>query len=326
MKEYASDQFDDFGFTIVDECHHIAAEVFSRSLPKINSYYSLGLSATPNRPDGLSKIFHMYLGPMIYKLATRMDSKVRINTIKFHDNNPEYRKEEMTAYGVMCVPRMVTNIVNNMNRNILINCIIEKLVLDGHKILVLSDRRDHLAVIHSMVEKYIDVGYYVGGMKQKDLDISAKKTVILGTYPMSSEGLNIPELNSAVFTTSKSSIEQSIGRIVRKAHEKMPVAFDIVDEFSIFPRQYLKREKVYKRLNYDIHELHVYANSNSSENTFKYALDQPYTNKALLKKKATRTTQKTLVVKKMDSSSSSDEADDDDEDEQEQCMIMSDGE
>ena len=47
IKEYEPEIFEDFGFTIVDECHHIAAEVFSRSLPKITSYYSLGLSATP---------------------------------------------------------------------------------------------------------------------------------------------------------------------------------------------------------------------------------------------------------------------------------------
>ena len=50
MKEYDIDEtFGNFGFTIVDECHHISAEVFCRSLPKINSMYSLGLSATPRK-------------------------------------------------------------------------------------------------------------------------------------------------------------------------------------------------------------------------------------------------------------------------------------
>jgi superfamily II DNA or RNA helicase len=182
-------------------------------------------------------------------------------------------------FGKVCVPRMVTNIVNNGNRNILINCIIKRLVEEDRRILVLSDRRDHLKAIHDMVQQYTSVGYYVGGMKQKDLDISAQKTVILGTYPMSSEGLNIPELDTAVFTTSKSSIEQSIGRIVRKVHEKIPLAIDIVDEFSVFPRQYVKREKVYRKLNYDIYEMHVYADTKSTENTFNYALDKPYKKK-----------------------------------------------
>ena len=37
MKDLSKDTFDDIGHVIIDECHHIGAEVFSRSLPKINS-------------------------------------------------------------------------------------------------------------------------------------------------------------------------------------------------------------------------------------------------------------------------------------------------
>ena len=57
MKDYPESLFNDYGFCIVDECHHIAAEVFSRSLSKVNSQFMLGLSATPKRKDGLSKVF-----------------------------------------------------------------------------------------------------------------------------------------------------------------------------------------------------------------------------------------------------------------------------
>ena len=54
-----------FGFTIIDECHHIGAEVFSRALPKITTKYMLGLSI-PLKKDGLSKVFEWYLGDMVY--------------------------------------------------------------------------------------------------------------------------------------------------------------------------------------------------------------------------------------------------------------------
>ncbi len=272
------DSDDDIG-CVVHNCHHISAEVFSRALPKINCWYSIGLSATPNRADGLQKVMHHYLGPMIYRIDKRDDRKVRVNVIRFKDNNPEYSSEELSVYGKVCVPRMVTNIVNFTNRNILINCIIKRLVADKRHVLVLSDRREHLNVIYNMVKEYTTVGFYVGGMKQKDLDISAKMDVVLGTYPMSSEGLNIPDLDAAVFTTSKSSIEQSIGRIIRKAHERMPVAFDIVDGFSVFPRQYSKREKVYKKLNYDVYELNIKSENNSNEASFDYQLDKTYKKK-----------------------------------------------
>ena len=280
MKDYEPELFEEFGLTIIDECHHIAAEVFSRALPKINSYYMLGLSATPNRADGLSKVFHHYLGPFIYKIMTRNDEqKVRVHTIYYSDNHPDYSREELTAFNKVCVPKMVTNIVNCGNRNLLINCLIKRLVADGRKILVLSDRRDHLSCIYSMAYQYATVGYYMGGMKQKELDISAEKQVILGTYPMSSEGLNIPDLDTAIFTTSKSSIEQSIGRIVRKVHQRQPYAFDIVDDFSVFPRQYYKREKVYKKFQYELYETHIDTNEKTNANSFEYQLDHGFKQK-----------------------------------------------
>ena len=52
MKNYPQTMFESFGLTIVDEVHHIAAEVFVRSLFKIVTKYVLGLSATMQRKDG----------------------------------------------------------------------------------------------------------------------------------------------------------------------------------------------------------------------------------------------------------------------------------
>ena len=75
QKEYEPKVFKEFGFTILDECHHIGAEVFSRALPVIGSRWNLGLSATPDRTDGLSKVFYWHLGPLLY--PTKNDMQVR---------------------------------------------------------------------------------------------------------------------------------------------------------------------------------------------------------------------------------------------------------
>ena len=56
-KEYKSGTFEPFGLAIFDECHHLGAEVFSKSLMKVGCKYTLGLSATPDRNDGLTKVF-----------------------------------------------------------------------------------------------------------------------------------------------------------------------------------------------------------------------------------------------------------------------------
>jgi superfamily II DNA or RNA helicase len=282
QKEYDVDLFDSFGLVIVDESHHISAEVFSRSLPKINSFYSLGLSATPNRTDGLSKVFYMYLGPMIYKSDKRPDKKIRVNAIRYMDRNEDYSREETSVIGKACLPKMITNIVNHDARNHMIETLVYKLVhsneAEPRKILLLSDRRDHLEDFYKRCSKFASVGFYVGGMKQKDLDISEKQQVILGTYPMSSEGLDIGDLNTVIFTTPKSNIEQSIGRIVRKQHAIEPLAFDIIDDFSVFPNQYKKRLQIYKKLEYDIYELRIKVKDYlPTSNPFDMLLDEPYT-------------------------------------------------
>ena len=54
MKQYPPEVFESFGLTI-DETHHIAVEVFVRSLFQVVTKNVLGLSATMQRKDGLTK-------------------------------------------------------------------------------------------------------------------------------------------------------------------------------------------------------------------------------------------------------------------------------
>ena len=62
MKNYPESTWSCFGLMIVDECHHISSEVFSRALVTIVTKYTLGLSATMKRKDGLTDVFKMFLG------------------------------------------------------------------------------------------------------------------------------------------------------------------------------------------------------------------------------------------------------------------------
>jgi superfamily II DNA or RNA helicase len=59
-RDFAKDDFHSFGFAIFDECHHLGASNFSQALAKIQTKYMLGLSATPIRDDGLTKVFECH--------------------------------------------------------------------------------------------------------------------------------------------------------------------------------------------------------------------------------------------------------------------------
>ena len=257
MKDYPKEVFEDFGFTIIDEAHHISSEVFSKALPKIATKYTLGLSATPKRKDGLSKVFHWYLGPMIYPkpkdiIKNSKENKIadntKVNIVFYSDNDKAYCKEELTMYGKMCMPKMINNICGFKPRTRLIIEITKRMINKNRRTLILSDRRAHLKTIYEIIteSKIGTIGYYVGGMKQSALEESAKCQVVLGTFQMASEGMDVPELDTIILASPKSNVEQSVGRVQRKVHKNGAIIWDIVDQFSVFPRQYAKRKTFYQ--------------------------------------------------------------------------------
>jgi superfamily II DNA or RNA helicase len=95
------------------------------------------------------------------------------------------------------------------------------------------------------------VGYYIGGMKEAALKQSEGKKVIIATYAMASEGLDIKTLTSLILASPKTDVCQSVGRILRQKHSS-PLVIDIIDEHDIFMSQWYKRRKYYKSQNYKI--------------------------------------------------------------------------
>lgn len=262
MKEYPDWVFDDFGFTIVDECHHISSEVFSRALPKINSRYILGLSATPKRKDRLECVMEWYLGPYLFVITQQNTAKVRVNMVYYYNSNPVFSGMETLSNGKPCIARMTNNITEFSRRNELLLEIMRRSVQpDVSHILALSDRREHLRYLHdTILERDIaTTGYYVGGMKEKELKETEGKKIMLSTYNMSCEALDVASLNTLILMTSHSggSVHtQSCGRILRKAHgDFTPTIWDFVDDFCVYKNQAKKRLDYYKKQNYEVHKV-----------------------------------------------------------------------
>ena len=257
MRDYEEDVFNDFGMVIYDECHHLGAEVFSRSLMKVNCKYTMGLSATPNRTDGLSKVFEWYLGDIVYLIKKREQEEVKVRMLEYYSDDEKYSDIKVNFKGQVNSPLMINTVTEYEPRNIIIITEIEKCIKEGRKILILSDRRNHLKYFKEKLDElnFCTSGFYLGGMKQKELKESETKEVMLGTFSMASEGFDCKELNTIIFASPKSNIEQSVGRILRMKKEDrkvVPLVIDFVDKFSLFGRQSLKRKKFYEKNNYDI--------------------------------------------------------------------------
>lgn len=261
MRDYDPAIFKTFGFVILDECHHLGAEVFSRCLSKITCRRMLGLSATLKRKDGLSKVFEWHLGKPVFTIQ-RKDSDVHVLVKRYYDPHPSYSTEaKIWNTGKLNVAKMINQLCDFPPRNYtLIQTLKTILIKEPNRyVLILSERRNHLQELENLLrmEGYTSIGYYVGGMNKKELDEGASKDIILATFQLASEAMDIPKLNTLVLASPVSSIEQPIGRIQRKKKEEreyMPLVIDLLDEFSIFERQGAKRIAFYKKNDYTIED------------------------------------------------------------------------
>jgi superfamily II DNA or RNA helicase len=257
MKSYDNKIFQGMSFIVVDETHHIGSEVFSRALRKLTFKYTLGLSATIIRKDGLSKVFHWYLGETIFSIKKRNDN-VNVIIKSYYSDHKDYSTEHLLYNNKPCMPKMINNICNFQPRIEFLREIVVDILKNepDRKILLLSDRRNHLENIKDLFEKHnMSCGLYYGGLKQAELKISETKQILLATFNMTAEGFDLPSLNTLILASPKSDIIQASGRILREKEEVRkykPLIIDIVDKFSIFPNQAKKRLLYYNKSKYDI--------------------------------------------------------------------------
>ena len=61
--------FSNYGFIIVDECHHLPAFTFEACVKRAPVRYILGLTATPYRRDGLQEIITLQCGSIRHTMA-----------------------------------------------------------------------------------------------------------------------------------------------------------------------------------------------------------------------------------------------------------------
>ena len=247
-KEYDID-WGQFGLSIFDECHHLSAEVFSKIMINIVTNYTLGLSGTMKRKDGLTKVFEYFIGPVIHKEKTDLTTEVLVKSImvdfiSFDDVKTDFRGNPLYSL-------MINKLDCKERNDFIVNVIQNELTKNpNQQIMILSNTKNLLHELYEGIQKFEEsIGYYLGGMKEEKLKETESKKIILATYAMASEGLDIKTLTTLVMATPKSDVCQSVGRILRSKHET-PMVIDIVDNNKLFQNQYKKRCTYYKSKNY----------------------------------------------------------------------------
>ncbi|MFW2551880.1 TOTE conflict system archaeo-eukaryotic primase domain-containing protein [Aliarcobacter butzleri] len=235
---------ENYSFVIVDECHHIPALTFEQIIKSFKGKYILGLSATPNRKDELQPILFQQLGEISYEYKKKKThtNKLQIIRTQFVSNADNYA----TIINELCIDE---------DRNNLIVDIIKKNI--DRKILLLTDRIEHINVLESLLQKenidYISVHGSLNKKEQvENMNLVKTKSLILATTSYFGEGIDFPHLNTILFATPISyygRLIQYLGRIGRGNQECLAIDF-LDSKNAMLNSAYKKRLEGYKQMHY----------------------------------------------------------------------------
>ena len=280
-KDYSTKILHEFGLVIYDEVHHTGSRVDSQALLKTSSLYTIGLSATPERSDGMTRIINWHVGDILYEMEKKYNYRVLVKKIFFRSNDVLFTEKKRWFQGRFAPNHtaMTENLTKIKTRNQLIVNFIDVLKSMGRKILILSYRVEHLELLKNMIDNRIKANgeshiynsyYYMGKTKRLEKDMAEKDGhIIFATMQLAEEGLDIAHLDTVVFALpvsiqkdskqngkikSSKTLVQSIGRILRNDKlddlTQIPLVIDISDMFSIYSSWSNKRNEIYEKKNW----------------------------------------------------------------------------
>lgn len=261
--------FEAFGQVIIDECHHVPAASFEAVMKTCSARHFLGLTATPNRKDGLQKILFLQCGPIRHRMEPAADPDIK-RILIVRDIHLGLHPEELR----MPVHQVWELLANHEERNRIIATDIVEALRNGRNCAVLSDRKEHLTALEKLVadmapEHAARIHRIHGtmGKKARAATLSEIEThadagggfALLATSSLVGEGFDLPQLDTLFLTlpiSFKGRIIQYAGRLHRACDGKSEIRiYDYTEpEHPLTAHMFRKRMTAYRSMEYKIRE------------------------------------------------------------------------
>lgn len=250
---------EDYGHVVVDECHHVGAVSFDAILRRTKAKYVLGLTATPIRRDGQQPIIFMQCGPIRHTAATPAGAPHDLEVV------PRSRHARIDLPQDAGIQNVFQHLANDQARTEAIAAEVRDAFAQGRKILVLTERTEHLNAIEAALDCLgSDLFVLHGRMSRKQraalvagLDALAPDAprVLLATGKLVGEGFDHPPLDTLVLAMPvswKGTLQQYAGRLHREHVSKVDVRIiDFVDTgHPALLRMWDKRQRGYRAMGY----------------------------------------------------------------------------
>lgn len=249
-----------YGQIIVDECHHVSAFSFESILKKAKVKFILGLTATPVRRDGHHPIIFMQCGPIRYRAPRGNNISGTLEVCPQYLPAP-YIPQNSEIQDVFRI------LIHDTSRNRRIIQDILDAYEDGRKILVLTERIEHLEILNRAIITHVENCFVLHGRlsKKQRTEILAKlealedfePRILIATGKLIGEGFDYPVLDTLFLVMPiswKGTLQQYVGRLHREHVEKQSVQiYDYIerDHVQLF-RMWNKRQRGYTGMGYQI--------------------------------------------------------------------------
>ena len=231
---------------IGDEIHIIAAETWFYTMQKLNAKYKWGISATPKREDGLTKVIHWATGPKIYTVdPSKLENVLIKPTVTYIDTDYKFPLISTNEY-----QDMITDLAGDKERNDLILSYVNK----APKIasVLLCERLCQVEYFHKKLKQSVMLTSKMNKKSRAEAMEkirSGKKNIVISTYGLFSMGIDIPALERLYLCSpikSEIKLRQSAGRLMRKSPGKTKAEIlDFVDsKISLLKNTAYKRKRV----------------------------------------------------------------------------------
>ena len=248
-----------YGQVIVDECHHVGAVSFDAILRSVKARYVLGLTATPTRRDGQQPIIFMQCGPTRH-IATRPDGAPgNLHLI------PKFWPGPVAVPPDAPIQEVFRQLATDARRTAAIAEEVEGAFHRGRKVLLLTERSEHLDALHAALEGSVSPLLTLHGRmsaRQRQALVASLDAlppdaprVLLATGRLVGEGFDHPPLDTLVLAMPvswKGTLQQYAGRLHRMHAGKTDVVVvDFVDSgHPALLRMWSKRQQGYRAMGY----------------------------------------------------------------------------
>jgi len=250
-----------YGQVIVDECHHVGAVSFDAILKQTKARYVLGLTATPIRRDGQQPIIFMQCGPIRHMASNPAGAPRDLVVV------PHMRDARIDVPVTAGIQDVFRHLAHDAERTDAIATEVKRAHDAGRKVLVLTERTDHLDAIQAALDGKVPPPFVLHGRlsrKQRAALIAELEAlpsdaprILLATGKLVGEGFDHPPLDTLVLAMPvswKGTLQQYAGRLHREHASKSAVRIiDFVDAgHPVLLRMWDKRQRGYRAMGYRV--------------------------------------------------------------------------